>query len=55
MSEMPPEIRIEIEKIGDKQYRSRVLTGEGQEIVTNDWDQFLLGHNIHFQRIRNKS
>jgi tetratricopeptide (TPR) repeat protein len=36
MSEMPPEIRIEIEKIGDKQYRSRVLTGEGQEIVTQD-------------------
>ena len=34
---LPLEIRIEIEKIGDKQYRSRVLTGERQEIVTNDF------------------
>jgi tetratricopeptide (TPR) repeat protein len=51
MSEMPPEIRIEIEKIGDKQYRSRVLTDEGQEIVTNDfsYDPELL-YNIEAQK-----
>ena len=48
---MPLEIRIEIEKIGDKQYRSRVLTDEGQEIVTNDfsYDPELL-YNIEAQK-----
>ena len=48
---MPLEIRIEIEKIGDKQYRSRVLTDEGQEIVTNDfsYDPVLL-YNIEAQK-----
>lgn len=48
---MPPEIKIEIEKIGDKQYRSRVLTGEGQEIVTTDfsYDPELL-YNIEAQK-----
>jgi len=35
---LPLEIRIEIEKIEDKQYRNRVLTGERQEIVTNDFN-----------------
>ena len=48
---MPPEIRIEIEKIGDKRYRSRVITGEGQEIVTTDfsYDPELL-YNIEAQK-----
>ena len=48
---MPLEIRIEIEKIGDKQYRSRVLTDEGQEIVTTDfsYDPELL-YNIEAQK-----